>query len=106
MNKINDGGPAFSQQDNTHESGMTLRDYFAARALQAIIQGLPIRLVFKDDELPDAAIEEIKSKKIPGVVAGAYAYADEMLRVRLNQSAAESEVDESFREGGQFGMGA
>lgn len=42
MNKINDGGPAFPGPDQTectvdiHE-GMTLRDYFAAKAMQGLL---------------------------------------------------------------------
>lgn len=37
MDKINDGGPAFPR-DHQHQghNGMTLRDYFAAQALQGI----------------------------------------------------------------------
>ncbi|CUI53025.1 hypothetical protein [Achromobacter xylosoxidans] len=40
MNKINDGGPAFPQSWRTQPqdmgtSGATLRDYFAAKAMQA-----------------------------------------------------------------------
>lgn len=33
MNKINDGGPAFPR--GNWDMGMTLRDYFAAKAMQA-----------------------------------------------------------------------
>jgi hypothetical protein len=37
--QINDGGPAFPR-DHAHigHNGMTLRDYFAAKAMQAYIQ--------------------------------------------------------------------
>ena len=38
---INDGGPAFPAQDwqakGNHHPGMTLRDYFAAAALQGLL---------------------------------------------------------------------
>lgn len=42
MNKINDGGPAFPEvpgECNVYQGkpGMTLRDYFAAKAMQAFI---------------------------------------------------------------------
>lgn len=42
MDKVNDGGPAFPTEDHNYEErysgkGMTLRDYFAAKALGAII---------------------------------------------------------------------
>ena len=36
-NKINDGGPAFPVPSLAVDSGMTLRDYFAAAALQGIL---------------------------------------------------------------------
>jgi hypothetical protein len=39
MNKINTGGPAFpvGSGDMRDPTGMTLRDYFAAKAMQALI---------------------------------------------------------------------
>jgi hypothetical protein len=39
MNDIKDGGPAFSIASDTigHWSGMTLRDYFAAKAMQGLM---------------------------------------------------------------------
>lgn len=37
MNTINDGGAAFPVPEPGLETGMTLRDYFAAQALPAII---------------------------------------------------------------------
>jgi hypothetical protein len=42
MNKINDGGPAFPLPDTAHSTprrgdGMTLRDYFAAKAMQGML---------------------------------------------------------------------
>lgn len=37
MNEIKDGGPAFPWGEHgTHLGGMTLRDYFAAKAMQGI----------------------------------------------------------------------
>ena len=39
----NDGGPAFPHQDSGDTGtrpGMTLRDYFAAKAMQAMLSGL------------------------------------------------------------------
>ena len=35
-NKINDGGPAFPADFQLYSTGMTLRDYFAAAALQGL----------------------------------------------------------------------
>ena len=38
MNRTNTGGPAFpTLKHNMQNDGMTLRDYFAAKALQALI---------------------------------------------------------------------
>lgn len=39
MTAKNDGGPAFPpmHDPDTHESGMTLRDYFAGRAMQSYL---------------------------------------------------------------------
>ena len=41
MDKINDGGPAFpvGSGDMRDPVGMTLRDYFAAKAMQGLIAG-------------------------------------------------------------------
>lgn len=64
MNKINDGGPAFPR--GNWDMGMTLRDYFAAKAMQAIITG-------------NNADECVFG---PGVAKDAYAMADDMLAAR------------------------
>jgi hypothetical protein len=38
MSKENDGGSAFpSYEDEGYTNGLTIRDYFAAKAMQAII---------------------------------------------------------------------
>jgi hypothetical protein len=38
MSKRDDGGPAFPMPSESHpQDGMTLRDYFAAKAMQALI---------------------------------------------------------------------
>ena len=42
MGKINDGGPAFpvpGLMDDESFNGMSVRDYFAAKSMQAIIAG-------------------------------------------------------------------
>jgi hypothetical protein len=59
------GGPAFPQQDDASGSeGMTLRDYFAAKAMQAALS----RHGFYDDE--------------PQFAAWCYETADAMLKAR------------------------
>lgn len=67
-NQINDGGPAFPAQDwqakGNHHPGMTLRDYFAAAALQGLIASrgsMSTRFLAEDDasyvyEIADAMI--------------------------------------------------
>jgi hypothetical protein len=69
MNQIKDGGPAFPTGTGVtpHNTGMTLRDYFAAAALQGLIAGLA-----DDDSFDwDRHLEEI-----------AYMVADDMLIAR------------------------
>jgi hypothetical protein len=46
MNNTNTGGPAFpdgstNEWGNAYNSGMTLRDYFAAKAMQGVLAGKP-----------------------------------------------------------------
>jgi hypothetical protein len=75
---INDGGPAFPHKrqircngeviDCEVESGMTLRDYFAAAALQGIISDASVLASLKKDG-------ELVSRS-------AYAFADAMLKAR------------------------
>jgi len=62
MSNTNTGGPAFPdpQENWRGEKGMTLRDYFAAKAMEALVHNRP----------PQAAAIE------------AYRYADAMLKVR------------------------
>jgi len=69
MNGIKDGGPAFPVPDQQHSGGldgyygMTLRDYFAAKAMQGLV---------------------VNGENInPPILAGyAYELADAMLRAR------------------------
>jgi hypothetical protein len=89
MSTINDGGPAFpsalgnytdeagrsilvDSQDRCLE-GMSLRDYFAAKALQGTVHILD-DLTFLSDESEDRAIAH--------VAAGCYKVADAMLAAR------------------------
>ena len=67
MSKINNGGPAFPVDVPGHriEMGMTLRDYFAAKAMQGYLT------------------HEQAANSPEDVVAGwAYSMADAMLRAR------------------------
>jgi hypothetical protein len=71
MSNTNTGGPAFPAHhfDMTEgEHGMTLRDYFAAKAMQGICAGV-FPIVKEEDPLPTVA-------------RAAYAQADAMLKAR------------------------
>lgn len=76
MEKTNDGGPAFplplgNEDIDPSVSGMTLRDYFAAKAMQGMISA--------------QVGNECMGKKI-GVAGIAYEFADAMLFAREVQS--------------------
>jgi hypothetical protein len=70
MSNTNTGGPAFpaptTKPLENYYPGMTLRDYFAAKAMQGLIGG----------------IESGKEHQIALVPSTAYAMADEMLKAR------------------------
>jgi hypothetical protein len=78
MSNTNTGGPAFPApiiDANGHE-GMTLRDYFAAKAMQAIYAA---QVEWQSTGCPADA----ESLQVMEDVAGdAYALADAMLRAR------------------------
>jgi hypothetical protein len=63
---INDGGPAFPRTGWPNETGMTLRDYFAAKAMQALIPS-------------GQTVDSMKYAE------SAYALADAMLKARGKQ---------------------
>lgn len=74
MSNKNTGGPAFPTMQYEHggdEDGMSMRDYFAAKAMQAHIAN--------DDVLQAIAQDKITPEKI---CAGCYAWADAMLEAR------------------------
>lgn len=66
---INDGGRAFPRPSDLygHELGMSLRDYFAAKAMQAF------------NANPD---EQFTNMSLKNVALLAYKQADEMLKAR------------------------
>jgi hypothetical protein len=63
---------AFPHQDVDYHDGMTLRDYFAAKAMVALLT--------TDHWSPDARVPE---DIIPEVCKEAYFFADEMMKARL-----------------------
>lgn len=77
MTKPDNGGPAFqtntinvpfSEADNPKYQGMSLRDYFAARAMTVIVQ------VHADGSINDFSKAD--------VARASYSYADAMLKER------------------------
>ena len=71
--KQNDGGPAFpcDESHGDNYEGMTLRDYFAAKAMQAIVSKSPLRVA-------GLGI----NKEMEMTARGSYAVADAMLAAR------------------------
>ena len=82
---MNTGGPAFPMPmtmmtadhiANEPEYGMTLRDYFAAKAVQAILRHYDAVTSFEEDEVNDP-------EGMPSLIAkDAYIMADAMLKAR------------------------
>lgn len=77
MSKIEDGGPAFPSQVDMYDGktqgavrGMTLRDYFAAKAMAAHIMRHPVDVGGTDYPFDETMAE------------WAYAQADQMLKAR------------------------
>lgn len=74
MSTKNTGGPVFPvKDDRDHFNGMTLRDYFAGKALEGLISKMAFEL-HADHE---------KAKEVHKCLAqSAYSYADAMLKER------------------------
>lgn len=78
MSKIYTGGPAFPHECDAqyHErSGMTLRDYFAAKAMSSLIP-------MTHDELQDFTCDYDASDTIKLIAEACYTMADVMLQAR------------------------
>jgi hypothetical protein len=65
MSNTNTGGPAFPYENRYEHEGMTLRDYFAAKAMQGVIASLQ-----EGEDFTDRGCE------------WAYQIADAMLKAR------------------------
>ena len=68
--KINDGGPVFPSEIETISKGISLRDYFATKAIEGAASG--------DGGLPDSSYCQLIAKR-------AYELADAMLKARGQQ---------------------
>ena len=91
MSKADTGGPAFprpaspAHQHGMHDpqKGMTLRDYFAAKAMQALIEKTEVLIrAVLEDGTHHGTPEELMAKHKAGICESAYAYADAMLKAR------------------------
>lgn len=83
MHPTKTGGPAFPStitDDSLHVQGMTLRDYFAAKAVQGFIQSSAIRGIYT---------KGIGTPTNAELATAAYDLADAMLRARETSTTKE-----------------
>jgi hypothetical protein len=73
-NNVRPAFPVYFGENYEPEEGMSLRDYFAAKAMQAIISKKPFGVY--------ETFEERDERKDLAVAYGAYFYADAMLKAR------------------------
>ncbi len=73
-NRFTGGGPAFPSENHSLCYGMTLRDYFAAKALQVVYDKNWEMFMNETFESPEEAVE--------GAAKDAYELADAMLKAR------------------------
>ena len=78
--EVEDGGPAFPSADNP---GMSLRDYFAAKAMQGMMK-------IHYDMFLDNTYECWVDEGMPGLAEQAYLLADTMLNERNNKNKLRS----------------
>jgi hypothetical protein len=73
---MNTGGPAFPHENHLSHRGMTLRDYFAANAMQANLTNPELMKVVTSSEV-------IGSEFADRLANISYKYADAMLKARM-----------------------
>lgn len=76
---IDAGDGAWSSGDLSGGSGMTLRDYYAAKAMAAMVTAATCREKGQPAQVPEAA----------SISLAAYVYADAMLAARENGEVAK-----------------
>jgi hypothetical protein len=80
MKKVDDGGQAFPVGfDSSYLSGMSLRDYFAAKAMQALIIAAQSNNFQLAKHVPEGTLLVPAREGAPLL---AYEYADNMLEAR------------------------
>ena len=73
MSEQDNGGPAFPMPDRAERGGMSLRDYFAAKAMQSVLDGS-----WPDLQLsPQGGLSPVENSAV-----FAYQIADAMLKAR------------------------
>lgn len=84
MSTINNGGPAFpvpGLQQHEEFNGMTLRDYFAAKAMQGML-AVPDNQRYGDRSDKSLSVEQWQQWCVTGVVEHAYRVSDAMIAAR------------------------
>jgi hypothetical protein len=87
MSNTNTGGPAFAQQLECNRDGyavtggMTLRDYFAAKAMQGML-AVPDDQRYGDRADKSLTVDQWQRWCVTGLVEHAYRVADAMLKAR------------------------
>jgi len=85
MSEPNDGGPAFPNilaetvAGGEWDAGMSLRDYFAAKAMQGLLSAESETLVYRDDQKAERFGGKTRWTK---AAESAYLHADAMLAAR------------------------
>ncbi|WBS00247.1 hypothetical protein OU994_18165 [Pseudoduganella sp. SL102] len=96
MEKTNDGGRAFpdpgraqsaKQRQVLTETGMTLRDYFAAKAIQGML-AVPDDQRYGDRADKSLSVQAWQNWCVSGMVEHAYRVADAMIAARAAAGAA------------------
>lgn len=85
-----DGGPAFptAWPNAPPDEGMRLRDWFAGRALDALIAKVPLHLRLGEHGISSPTIEEIHGVRCDSA-RSAYDYADAMIAEKRRRKANE-----------------
>ena len=84
-NEINTGGPAFPHDDQAQHyerAGMTMRDYFAAKAMQALIASYKTGEPWSFDVDLSCCTSGEDDGGTDRCATGAYWFADAMLKAR------------------------
>lgn len=85
------GGPAFAAMNETcGQDGMSLRDYFAAKAMQAFLSDITRIISYKTALSKQGVLDRDQQEKaiVDRICQSAFRYADAMLAERDKESHA------------------